>query len=64
MGLMLPWVMMTSLLGWGKELSTVATAQGPHKQHRTLADRKVILGLRRIGEGHWDRGVGTEKLLG
>lgn len=63
MGLLLPWVMLTSLLCWGEELSTAATAQGPRKQHRILTDRKVILGLRTIGEGHWDTGMGTEKLL-
>lgn len=48
MGLMLPWVKLTSLLCWGKELSAAVTAQGPCKQHRMLADRKVILGLRKI----------------
>lgn len=57
MSFMLPWVMLTSLLCWGKELSTASSAQGPSRQ---LADRKVILGLRTIREGHWDRGVGTE----
>lgn len=48
MGLMLPWVKLTSLLCWGKELNTAVTAQGPCKQQRMLADRKVILGLRKI----------------
>lgn len=48
MSFMLPWVMLTSLLCWGKELSIASSAQGPCRQHRMLADRKVILGLRTI----------------
>lgn len=63
MGILPHWFMLTSLFCWGKELRTAATEQGPCKQYRMLADSKVILGLRTLGEGHWDRGMGTEKLL-
>lgn len=59
MGLMLPWVMRTSLLRWGKELSTRAlqTAQNACRQDSDLGTEE---NMRRP----LDRGVGIEKLLG